>query len=484
MLPAGHFHLALRVLLRHLPRSGRRRPLRAYKLQHSYSPAALPTHSPPWFLGPSAFYIGIPLNITVALQEHVLEWESQTRVSGIDVAAPMLEQLTLSARVGDDHGVSVLAPMADNVSWHCRYGSNFMGLGDWTLERVSLVMSPPARRHPPVLHIQSFKHRYLISGLLWTQDNLAGEVEKHLQMQVAADLCVFDLELHLAPLGHVYGAVVFFILEMHTYLSADSVAVFVLGHLAVRASGPTTRAYCLLGAVPARPPGWAGHHHRSLCAGQRVVDASSPGPGLPGGGGRLRRVQVILGGQTAAGGQPATMLIFLSGSFKYAGRTYCLYSARPAYIREYSQLSLARTLWKLKRAAEGVDSKRTSADELFSKVWDSMHGEVPNMDSLFYEDAMEIMSVDAPSNTVESILARDFLPSMLEKFQSTLCLRKPYEHVGRKLVKCYDNFYTKSPLLRFYEVCAKIFHLSYGIENLVILLITGILCLTAICWGT
>ncbi|XP_037462584.1 uncharacterized protein LOC119334006 [Triticum dicoccoides] len=174
------------------------------------------------FLGPSAFYIGIPLNITVALQEHVLEWESQARVSGIDVAAPMLEQLTLSARVGDDHGVSVLAPMADNVSWHCRYGSKFMGMGYWTLERVSLVMSPPARRHPPVLHIQSFKHRYLISGLLWTQDNLAGEVEKHLQMQFAADLSVavhfsvFDLELHLAPMGHVYGAVSFYFLRMHT----------------------------------------------------------------------------------------------------------------------------------------------------------------------------------------------------------------------------------------------------------------------------
>lgn len=52
------------------------------------------------------------------------------------------------------------------------------------------------------------------------QDYLAGDVEKHLQMQVAADLSVFDLELHLAPLGHVYGAMVFFILEMHRIRTA------------------------------------------------------------------------------------------------------------------------------------------------------------------------------------------------------------------------------------------------------------------------
>lgn len=32
----------------HLPRSSHRRPLRAYKLQQSYSAAALPTHSPTW----------------------------------------------------------------------------------------------------------------------------------------------------------------------------------------------------------------------------------------------------------------------------------------------------------------------------------------------------------------------------------------------------------------------------------------------------
>uniref|UniRef100_A0A3B6RRY7 DUF4220 domain-containing protein n=3 Tax=Triticum aestivum TaxID=4565 RepID=A0A3B6RRY7_WHEAT len=261
------------------------------------------------------------------------------------------------------------------------------------------------------------------------------------------------------------------------YLSADSVAVFVLGHLAVRASGPQHELIAF----------WAPFLLVHLGGQDTITALSAQDNEL-----WMRHLlglvsQVAVAGYVVSKSSwpdrrllAATVLIFLSGTFKYAGRTYCLYSARPAYIREYSQLSLSRTLWKLKRAAEGVNSHRTSADELISELRDSMLGEVPNMDSLFYEDAMEIMSVDAPSNPVESILARDFLPSMLEKFQSTLCLRKPYEHVGRKLVKCYENFYTKSPLLRFYELCAKIFHLSYGIENLVILLITGILWLTAI----
>uniref|UniRef100_N1QST7 Uncharacterized protein n=1 Tax=Aegilops tauschii TaxID=37682 RepID=N1QST7_AEGTA len=251
------------------------------------------------------------------------------------------------------------------------------------------------------------------------------------------------------------------------YLSADSVAVFVLGHLAVRASGPQHELIAF----------WAPFLLVHL-GGQDTITALSAQDNelwmrhLLGLVSQVAVAGYVVSKSSWADRQllAATMLIFLSGSFKYAGRTYCLYSARPAYIREYSQLSLSRTLWKLKHAAEGVDSKRTSADELFSKLWDSMHGEVPNMDSLFDEDAMEIMSVDAPSNTVESILARDFLPSMLKKFQSTLCLRKPYEHVGRKLVKCYENFYTKSPLLRFYELTAILF--QYLLTTIALVLFT------------
>ncbi|KAI4969491.1 hypothetical protein ZWY2020_000405 [Hordeum vulgare] len=171
------------------------------------------------FSGTVACYTGITVDTIMvcsrSLQELVLKVDGHTRVRGIVVATPMLEQLTVASRVGDNLCVSVLAPMAGNVSWHCRYGSESPGLGSWTLERVSLVMSPPATRLAPVLQIQLRKHRDRFSDWLWMQDTLAGEVEKHLQMQVAADLSVFDLELHLAPLGHVYGALASFFLGIH-----------------------------------------------------------------------------------------------------------------------------------------------------------------------------------------------------------------------------------------------------------------------------
>uniref|UniRef100_M8C2U4 Uncharacterized protein n=1 Tax=Aegilops tauschii TaxID=37682 RepID=M8C2U4_AEGTA len=51
---------------------------------------------------------------------------------------------------------------------------------------------------------------------VWTQEHFTCEIEKHLQMHVAADLSVFDLELNLTSSGHVYGAVVFSLLKMHS----------------------------------------------------------------------------------------------------------------------------------------------------------------------------------------------------------------------------------------------------------------------------
>ncbi|XP_044436885.1 F-box/FBD/LRR-repeat protein At5g53840-like [Triticum aestivum] len=53
----------------------------------------------------------------------------------------------------------------------------------------------------------------------WTQ-NKARQIEQHLWMEIAADLSVMDLELHLTTLGHVYGAVVFFFLKMHRIRTA------------------------------------------------------------------------------------------------------------------------------------------------------------------------------------------------------------------------------------------------------------------------
>ncbi|XP_073360703.1 uncharacterized protein [Aegilops tauschii subsp. strangulata] len=172
----------------------------------------------------------IPLDITVrssSLRELVIE-ETQAYVNRIDVATPMLEHLTVSALADFRLRVSVLAPMAASVTWRCRYYKDIWLQDDddrtrsayWTLDMVSLLSAPPAaaeRRRPPVLRLDAVKNNFRASAS-WTQD--VRQVEQHLWMEVAADLSVLDLELHLTTLGHVYGAVVFFLLKIHRIATA------------------------------------------------------------------------------------------------------------------------------------------------------------------------------------------------------------------------------------------------------------------------
>uniref|UniRef100_M8BI14 Uncharacterized protein n=1 Tax=Aegilops tauschii TaxID=37682 RepID=M8BI14_AEGTA len=210
----------------------------------------------------------------------------------------------------------------------------------------------------------------------------------------------------------------------------------------------------------------------------------------------------------------ATVLVFLSGSFKYAVRTCCLYIARPAQIRGASMRILSDTLTMLKDATEDVGHAptllRTQRDLLrfwnakFDLMLDTLTmlkdatedvGHAPTLlrtqrdllrfwnakfdlmlgksdkrgfllEKEIYQDAKEIMSVDAPPNNKESVLLRDDLPNMLEKFQSTSCLHQPYDYVGRNLVKCYERFYTKMPLLRFFHTVGAELILTVYCSNL------------------
>ncbi|XP_020150152.1 putative FBD-associated F-box protein At5g22720 [Aegilops tauschii subsp. strangulata] len=86
---------------------------------------------------PGGWRFGITVN-SASLRELVVEdTEHWTFVCKIDLVAPMLEQLTLSSHVSPRISLSVLAPMAGNISWHCHYNVTLMGLGDWILETLS-----------------------------------------------------------------------------------------------------------------------------------------------------------------------------------------------------------------------------------------------------------------------------------------------------------------------------------------------------------
>ncbi|KAM0874227.1 hypothetical protein ACQ4PT_037543 [Festuca glaucescens] len=149
---------------------------------------------------------------SATLRELIVEERESVHV--VDVAAPMLKQLTMSFFAGNDLTLSVVAPMAAEVLWCCRYGySEWLGygwrtsFGDWVLEAVTLTTSSSTET-PSLLRIDAV-----------TVSDLEQEVEKHLQLQVFADFSVLDLELHL-PGFHVYGAIVLYLLGMHRIFPA------------------------------------------------------------------------------------------------------------------------------------------------------------------------------------------------------------------------------------------------------------------------
>lgn len=123
----------------------------------------------------------------------------------IDITTPMLEQLTLSFLYQSHLSLCVVAPKAEKVSWRCDFlcvDRGFaLGFGLWNLEAVSLTAEAAAerRRRPSVV----LRMHSTVGCGARAPSEMAREVEKHLQMQVAADLSPLDLELHLKPEGHV-----------------------------------------------------------------------------------------------------------------------------------------------------------------------------------------------------------------------------------------------------------------------------------------
>jgi hypothetical protein len=129
------------------------------------------------------------------------------------------------------------------------------------------------------------------------------------------------------------------------YLSADKVAVFVLGHLVVHAQGPTHKLMLF----------WAPLVLVHL-GGQDTITAFSKQDNE-----LWMRHLLGLVTQTAvvvyvvsksswpdAWLRAAMVLMFLCGFLKYSGRTYCLYSASPKSLRASSMGSLWDTLSRLR----------------------------------------------------------------------------------------------------------------------------------------
>lgn len=253
------------------------------------------------------------------------------------------------------------------------------------------------------------------------------------------------------------------------YLSADTVAIFVLGHLAVRASEPRHQLMSF----------WAPFVLVHL-GGQDTMSAFSKQDNELWTRHLLSLVtQVGVAGYVVAKASSwpdarltaAMVIMFLSGFFKYAERTLCLYRASPASLRSDALHSLSGTL-------EIQQHMQTNQAEIFDRLMSMgyMRGMLHKMSkgrSIGFDRsfrwgtagseakasslglgnqtkdtgaAFDIMSVDTPINRAEVILVADDLPVLLAEFMSSANRFKAYDYVGAILVRCYKLLYTKSPL--------------------------------------
>ncbi|CAO2146785.1 unnamed protein product [Urochloa humidicola] len=169
----------------------------------------------------------------------------------------------------------------------------------------------------------------------------------------------------------------------------------------------------------------------------------------------------------------AMVLMFLSGCFKYAERTFCLYLASPTNLRD---MSLGIITWLVKRGdhryIDGIlrirepkeqeyfplslpsDYSREKAQNELTKRFRSMlNVQSTSMDEGFggmMESILHsIVSMDAPLNDPITVLGADIIPTLHAQCKSTVGNgSKAYEIVAARLVPCHRRLYTKSPLNR------------------------------------
>ncbi|KAF8731972.1 hypothetical protein HU200_015922 [Digitaria exilis] len=235
-----------------------------------------------------------------------------------------------------------------------------------------------------------------------------------------------------------------------TYLLADSVAIFVLGHLAVNASKPSHHLMFFW------PPFLLVH-----LGGQDTITAFSKEDNDLWKRHLLSLVfQAVVAGYVVGKAhwrdqrlKAAMVLMFLSGCFKYAERTWCLFVSSTAWFRLLclNRLSTMKSGYQLDGGGYYVPG--VSTKEKMRKILDLMKGGRSKSQQatelgIIQGSVLNFMSVDAPINELQTTRAKDVLPDMLKGFlysEGRSC-GPAYEFVGACLVHCYQFLYTKYPL--------------------------------------
>ena len=231
------------------------------------------------------------------------------------------------------------------------------------------------------------------------------------------------------------------------YLSADSVAIFVLGHLALHANRPEHRLLFF----------WAPFVLLHLGGQDTMTAFSMQDNDL------WRRHLLGLVTQVAAAGYvvsrtswpdrrllSAMVLMFLSGCFKYAERTLCLYRASQKRINQYSLARLSNYAMVL--VADG-DSNKHYPDMLAERFMYMV-----NAVSRRYGASRISLVSDTPTNDyLISQTKHQDIPSLLQGFKSNEDRYRVYNYVSAKVVHVYERLYTKAPIRFVYiEYLSKI----------------------------
>ncbi|KAF8671895.1 hypothetical protein HU200_049838 [Digitaria exilis] len=203
------------------------------------------------------------------------------------------------------------------------------------------------------------------------------------------------------------------------YLSADTVAIFVLGHLAVHASQP-------------------GHQLMSFWApfvlvhlgGQETITALSRQDNE-----LWKRHLLSLVSQVGVAGyvvakaswrdgrlKAAMVLMFISGCFKYAERTLCLYLASPEKLRSRSLSGLPENLEKLQDPKDKVkffgSRNKFRAGEMRETLKNILIGDSSSRLLLADASIRDILTADAALNSGKgrSLAEDDLLPASSSGF--------------------------------------------------------------------